>query len=229
MSDGFDKEAEREKLRQRFEQEKEDRESTQVMSDLLLKGATMTNKHCNECGDPVFRQSGQEFCPSCHGNDGQEAAGANTPAEQQSTATEEADQQPGSGEGQVQSPAGQLQAATSGQQTAENQQQTAGSQQQTAGSQQQTAGSRQHGSTTSAERQSPAKVPTTAPDTTATTASSDTAEHTTPLDSAKASLAAAIETHAGRAAEADDPRDAREHLEAAHEAAAAIAALRQSD
>ncbi len=64
MSD-FDKEAERERLREKYEQDKADREVTERMSDLLLKGATMTNAHCSDCGDPIFRYDGQEFCPTC--------------------------------------------------------------------------------------------------------------------------------------------------------------------
>lgn len=65
MSDEFDKEAEREKLRERFEREEEDRQATEHMSQLLLQGATMTNHHCDDCGDPIFRHDGQEFCPTC--------------------------------------------------------------------------------------------------------------------------------------------------------------------
>jgi len=72
MSD-FDKEAERERLREKYEAEQDEREATQRMSELLLKGATMTNKHCGNCGDPVFRHDGTEFCPSCN-VDGQGAA-----------------------------------------------------------------------------------------------------------------------------------------------------------
>lgn len=68
--DGFDREAEKERLREKYEQEKQDRQATQQMSELLLQGATMTNKHCDDCGDPVFRYQGQEFCPTC----GQEVA-----------------------------------------------------------------------------------------------------------------------------------------------------------
>ncbi|MUV90902.1 hypothetical protein GJ629_14200, partial [Halapricum sp. CBA1109] len=64
MSD-FDKEAERERLREKYDEEEDDRETTERMSELLLKGATMTNAHCGECGDPIFRYEGQEFCPSC--------------------------------------------------------------------------------------------------------------------------------------------------------------------
>lgn len=63
----FDKEAEREKLREKYEKEKEDRKATQRMSDLLLKGARMTNKHCGVCADPFFEMDDTLFCPSCHG------------------------------------------------------------------------------------------------------------------------------------------------------------------
>jgi len=64
MSD-FDKEAERERLREKYEEDKQKREASERMSDLLLKGATMTNAHCNDCGDPIFRYDGDEFCPTC--------------------------------------------------------------------------------------------------------------------------------------------------------------------
>ena len=64
MSD-FDKEAERERLREKYEHDQNKREATEQMSELLLKGATMTNAHCSECGDPIFRYDGQEFCPTC--------------------------------------------------------------------------------------------------------------------------------------------------------------------
>src|SRR6056297_1257929 len=64
MSD-FDKEAEREKLREKYGEEDQKRKATEQMSELLLKGATMTNAHCTDCGDPIFRYDGQEFCPTC--------------------------------------------------------------------------------------------------------------------------------------------------------------------
>jgi len=64
MSD-FDKEAEREKLREKYGEEAEKRAATEQMSELLLKGATMTNAHCTDCGDPIFRYDGQEFWPTC--------------------------------------------------------------------------------------------------------------------------------------------------------------------
>ncbi|AXG05463.1 hypothetical protein DU500_02880 [Haloplanus rubicundus] len=71
---GFDEEAERERLREKYEQDQEKRASTQRMSELLLKGATMTNSHCDTCGDPIFRHDGQEFCPTCQATDGKGAA-----------------------------------------------------------------------------------------------------------------------------------------------------------
>lgn len=64
MSD-FDKEAERERLREKYERDKQKRETTEKMSELLLQGATMTNAHCSDCNDPIFRYDGQEFCASC--------------------------------------------------------------------------------------------------------------------------------------------------------------------
>jgi uncharacterized Zn finger protein (UPF0148 family) len=65
MSDDFDKEAEREKLREKYERDQQKRQATEQMSELLLKGATMTNAHCSDCGDPIFRYDDQEFCPTC--------------------------------------------------------------------------------------------------------------------------------------------------------------------
>ena len=79
MSD-FDEEAERERLREKYEQDQQDRQATEKMSELLLQGATMTNAHCSDCGDPVFRYEGQEFCATCEkaidrGDDAAEAEG----------------------------------------------------------------------------------------------------------------------------------------------------------
>jgi hypothetical protein len=78
MSD-FDKEAEREKLREKFERDRQKRQETERMSQLLLQGATMTNRHCDTCGDPLFRYQGQVFCATCQGRaeEGDAAAPAN--------------------------------------------------------------------------------------------------------------------------------------------------------
>lgn len=61
----FDKEREREKLRKKFAEDDERRETTEQMSELLLQGATMLNIHCADCKAPLFRQNGEEFCPTC--------------------------------------------------------------------------------------------------------------------------------------------------------------------
>ncbi len=64
MSD-FDREAEREKLREKYERDKQKRKASERMSDLLLQGATLTNRHCPACQSPVFRYDGRSFCPTC--------------------------------------------------------------------------------------------------------------------------------------------------------------------
>jgi uncharacterized Zn finger protein (UPF0148 family) len=87
MSD-FDKEAEREKLREQFERDRERREQSERMSELLLKGATMTNKH-HDCGSPIFRWEGEEFCPTCESPVG--AGGEEATAEGPAEATETPD------------------------------------------------------------------------------------------------------------------------------------------
>ncbi|MGA9399860.1 Sjogren's syndrome/scleroderma autoantigen 1 family protein [Haladaptatus sp.] len=84
MSD-FDKEAEREKLRQQYENERKERKSTQRMSELLLQGATMTGKHCDTCGDPIFRYDGNEFCSTC-----QQAASESAGENEETTANDSA-------------------------------------------------------------------------------------------------------------------------------------------
>jgi len=78
---GFDEEAERERLREKYEQDQEKRAATQRMSELLLKGATMTNSHCDACGDPLFRHDGRTFCPTCQAADGDAAGNGDADAE----------------------------------------------------------------------------------------------------------------------------------------------------
>lgn len=85
MSD-IDREAEKERLREQLEEEQEQREATQQMSELLLKGATMTNAHCDTCGDPIFRYEGEEFCPTC-----QQRVSADTGNQSTAAETESAD------------------------------------------------------------------------------------------------------------------------------------------
>ncbi len=61
----FDKEAERERLRKKFAEDEAERESARHMSELLLKGAKMTDRHCPECGTPLFREDDRIYCPEC--------------------------------------------------------------------------------------------------------------------------------------------------------------------
>jgi uncharacterized Zn finger protein (UPF0148 family) len=96
MSEDFDKEAERERLREKYESDQDERSSTERMSELLLQGATMTNKHCDTCGSPIFRYQGQEFCPTCQA-EAQAAADqeTGTPAQRaESQPAQEAAEQP---------------------------------------------------------------------------------------------------------------------------------------
>lgn len=88
---GFDKEAERERLREKYDSEEADRAQTQQMSELLLQGATMTNRHCGECGNPIFRYEGQSFCSVC---EEERPADTDSQAGPESTDTPEASTQP---------------------------------------------------------------------------------------------------------------------------------------
>ena len=93
----FDKEAEREKLRKQFADDEQDREETERMSELLLQGATMTNKHCETCGSPLFRQNGATFCPTC-GGDGRTAPSGSAGAQRAQGAADQSAAEPaGSG------------------------------------------------------------------------------------------------------------------------------------
>ncbi|GAB3415138.1 Sjogren's syndrome/scleroderma autoantigen 1 family protein [Haloparvum alkalitolerans] len=202
MSD-FDKEAEREKLREKLADDREKRQHTQQLSELLLKGATMTNRHCDRCGDPIFRHEGQEFCPSCD-TGSQDAAAADRPADDGDSARPE----------------------TTGDESATAATRSAN-------------GARPEGESVDVEPASERAETAAAP----TSGSPETAENSTPtepmpseptptestggdLDGARASLARTVATFAERARTTEDPRRAREHLEAAREAAEALAALR---
>ena len=116
---GFDKEAEREKLREKYEQDERDRENTRRMSELLLQGATMTGKHCGECGDPIFRYDGQEFCPTCQreveGSGGQQGDSAGQQSGDTEQQSDDAARQGGDApqQGEVQQGEAQRQTRTS--------------------------------------------------------------------------------------------------------------------
>lgn len=198
-SDDFDKEAEREKLREKYEQEQQDRAQTQRMSELLLQGATMTNRHCDTCGDPVFRYEGQEFCATCRAeadDTGQQTAAQSdqqAAADRPESQSADADQPAELG---VEPTATEAEAGAASGSEAE--------------------------STPAQDPSQPAEVrePTSEPAAQSAPASGDAG-----LGEARDALAGTITQLSRRAGTADDPRRAREFLEAAHEAADTIDAL----
>ncbi|QWC18688.1 Sjogren's syndrome/scleroderma autoantigen 1 family protein [Halorubrum sp. 2020YC2] len=242
MSDEFDKEAEREKLREKFAEDEQKREHTQRMSELLLKGATMTNRHCEECGDPIFRHDGREFCPTCGNEAG--SAGAQDAGEAPTAGGAEGSGDAGAAaEGGVDAGAAENGSADPGAATpadaagasrpdpnvepvdsvANEPAESRSSPRSAAPSRQsespqsppQRAGSQQSGSRPSGSQRSESQRP-------APSGSVDDAEG---IGAARASLTRTLTRFARAAEEADDPRRARDHLEAAREAAEALAAL----
>ncbi len=196
--DDFDKEAEREKLREKYGDDEEDREATQRMSELLLQGATMTNKHCDTCGDPIFRQNGTEFCPTC--NAAENGSTGTTPE-----ADERAPGEPGQDAGTEprEHPPNQATEASPRQgsdPTARPEPSGARS-----------ADTRPEGEATSDR---------------ATTSQTGDQRAEADLGAGREALVRALNRHATAGANADDPRRARDHLAAAREAAEALAALR---
>ncbi|WP_158855330.1 Sjogren's syndrome/scleroderma autoantigen 1 family protein [Halorhabdus sp. CUG00001] len=220
MSD-FDEEAERERLREQYEQEQRKREATEHMSDLLLKGATMTDAHCDACGDPIFRYDGQEFCPTC-----QQPVGA----EDGASTDEQTDQQAQSAVDSTQAetdhpsstehsgPEAQPDAAgqPTGQGPADDQRPSA------------------HASTgdrpaNSGSEPDPGRVevPTVDPTTGREQAERVSETPAGDLQTARQSLLRTLATFSKQAEATDDPRRARDALEAVSEAADALAALDQ--
>ena len=255
MSD-FDKEAEREKLREKYERDKAEREATQRMSDLLLKGATMTNTHCGTCGDPLFQQDGTTFCPSCHGNPDavqgtdleaqpadssadRSAAAESTPqpaAEESPTqpATEPDDTdrpQPGTATDDDSAPAGDAPDAAPERtgQTAETDPAGDSSDQPSSPSSRSTPDRDVRTQSSQPEPSRGSGTNRAQYDDHHSGSSRTPPENASPpggLDDAHASLVAALEKFAREAAETDDPRYAKECLEAAREASETLDVLR---
>ncbi|WP_423995642.1 Sjogren's syndrome/scleroderma autoantigen 1 family protein [Halorubrum trapanicum] len=230
MSDGFDKEAEREKLREKFADDEEKREHTQQMSELLLKGATMTNRHCGECGDPIFRYDGREFCPTCGNEAGDAAEAGEAPAEVSGSSTEADGASADAGD----APA--VETGTSADADAESVDAAADN------------GAVDAGANEPVRSQSPpsAAAPQGSPPSQESTRSQESAsprrsspqrsepqqsppsrsaDDAAGVDAARTSLTRTLTRFARAAEETDDPRRARDHLEAAREAAEALAAL----
>jgi uncharacterized Zn finger protein (UPF0148 family) len=200
----FDKEKEREKLREKYERDQKKREATQRMSELLLKGATMTNRHCDVCGDPIFRYEGQEFCPTCDAATGDaaesEAAGdATGAAEETAAATDAAESSQPAADGESGPPATGTAAAP----------------------------------TTDAVSEREPDQPPTTPEPPARAEQPARSDPSTggrgdgDLEAARASLRRTLTRHADAAERAEDPRRARDHLAVVREAAEALAALDQ--
>ena len=215
MSD-FDKEAEREKLREKFAKDEQKRERTSRMSELLLKGATMTNKH-HDCGSPIFRWEGEEFCPTCQGTpDGEGVAEVEGSVEggQDATAEQAAD-----AEGET--PAENASATPSGE----------------------TPSPETANGTPEAADRTPARTPDTTPDSSAgaqrptpeptrtpgSTSTAPTAGQGGDLGEARASLTRTLTSLAQQAEATSDLSKQRDLLAAVEDAAEALEATKRAD
>lgn len=234
----FDWDAERERLRKQYERDKEKRAATERMSELLLQGATMTNAHCTECGDPIFRSDGQEFCATCERPVvRQEADDADETDDDSSTTVE------------VTSPSDESRVVF-GDQSAENVAEEGadieepttgetgdGDSSHTAahrsGEAEQTEQSASRGAETDGQDQGARRGGETAgpaQPTHSTTASDqhvkdEVAVGSGSLEPARTSLTQTLVRYSQRAEQTDDPRQAREYLRTAREAAETLAAL----
>jgi uncharacterized Zn finger protein (UPF0148 family) len=248
MSD-FDKEAEREKLREKYEADRESRETAEKMSELLLQGATMTNAHCSECGDPIFRYDGQEFCATCEkpvdrGTDDADETDAAGAADD-GTGTDRTDED-GRGESdriEVTSPSddARVQFGTdeSGAEgsgaddpgaTASEAPDSSSEGATARGSTAAAAGRRDDADRVADEAAGTGRQPATPPaghERDRGTRDERAGAGTGDLAAARHSLARTLRRFSERAEAADDPGRAREHLAAAREAAEALSALRR--
>ncbi|WP_440772423.1 Sjogren's syndrome/scleroderma autoantigen 1 family protein [Natronorubrum sp. DTA28] len=228
MSD-FDKEAEREKLREKYERDEREREATQRMSDLLLKGATMTNAHCGTCGDPLFQEDDTTFCPSCHGNpDAVQGTELEAQPADEETADTEAQQTDPTPSTPTDAEVGQTGADSS---PAVDSAAAPGHDPADADGRDDS--SPELGSAPDAESSTVDEPRPEAPSPTPSPRSFDgrrPAAGPSPadddLEAAHASLVQALEKFATKAAETDDPRYAKECLEAAREASETLETLR---
>ncbi len=216
MSD-FDREAERERLRERYEQDQRERESAERMSELLLQGATMTNAHCSTCGDPIFRYDGQEFCATCEqpvDRDGQTDGDTDDGATDVEVATPDEDTRVVFGDSAAD--AAERSAADAAERNAADTAERSAAD--TAGTE-----------TGQSETDGPRSGDRTRDEATNRTGSPTAAEteESADIETARASLVRTLTTFSRRAEATDDPRRAREHLEAAREAAETLAALRR--
>jgi uncharacterized Zn finger protein (UPF0148 family) len=194
---GFDEEAERERLREKYEQNQEERAATQRMSELLLKGATMTNSHCDTCGDPIFRHDGQTFCPTCQAANGDQTADAEQAAD--------AERQPDETETAVETAD-----TPTPTETADTPTPTETAETPTPDTSRSPSAGGANPSATASESAPTRRTP---------------AEGDDPRSTARASLSRTLVKYTRAAEETDDPRRAKELLSAAREAAETLSAL----
>jgi len=232
MSD-FDREAERERLREKYERDREEREVTEQMSELLLQGATMTNAHCSACGNPIFRYDGQEFCPTCERpvDRGDGADGADRGPDE----ADAGDGEDGAADVEMAAPSDDTRVVfgdagdreQSGADTQTRRAET-GEQPDRDGQVANSGGSprdvAEPAEGTDATRGAGSAHDVTAPARSPGEQGADTSG--ADIGSARASLVRTLVAFSRRAEAADDPREAREHLQAAREAAETLAALR---
>jgi uncharacterized Zn finger protein (UPF0148 family) len=225
MSDDFDREEERRKLEEKYGKEAEDREQTERLSELLLKGATMTDIHCPECGDPIFRHEGRQFCPSCQrevaSGDGQQAT-AGQAAAQDPLADEGAESQPttdGHEEIEVDTPdpdAGDTESESEPAAEAE------ASEAPETGTQQSTPGQPDPSPVQDSAQSTGGSQPNTAPQ-------APTGGDASGLMPARQHLTRTVNRLAEQAAAEEDPGRKREFLAATREAAEALEAVRDAE
>lgn len=218
---GFDKEAERERLREKYDRDQEKRAATQRMSELLLKGATMTNSHCDTCGDPIFRHDGQAFCPTCQAGDDASAGADAEPDAPDPTDAEAAAPDPADAE---------VGTASTPTRTAEVTDHEAAAADGHATRVTDADDGRRAPSTVDAERSPVRGDDAQAPDAggsvpSARAADADTDADADPVGTARASLSRTLVRYTRAAEDAEDPRRAAELLSAAREAAETLAAL----
>ena len=222
MSD-FDEEAEREKLRERFAEDEEKRETTAQMSELLLQVATMTNSHCDTCGNPLFRYDGQTFCSTCQrAENGETATDATATADDTAAAGEAT-----AAENETVDDSRQIPVDDPRDETATEPDRAAESQ-----PSETTATTERPKSTPTDDRRAPpsqARANATGsggdPHSSRDGHSAGSADD---LAATEASLSRTLRRLANAAEEIDDLGRAREHLAAAHEAAEALEAVRNA-
>jgi len=216
----FDEEAERERLREKYEQDKREREATEKMSELLLQGATMTNAHCSECGDPIFRYDGQEFCPTCERP--VDRSGTESDASGEDGGADES----GSGSIEVTTPSDDARVAFG---DAEESRPENGADAEPAATEADAESpepDRETSARTDSTRQSDRPARPAEPQQPATSAPESPESAAADPAAAREPLVRTLVRFSERAAATDDPRRARDHLAAAREAAETLAALR---